>query len=184
MFKIFSLLALAAFAAGCGVKAETYMMTKERTDLEKPANANAGYLAGSGPYQEPDKKTRRVYVLELSKPASGADKKLKEEASKTVVEKTIDAIPPTTPEAVEPVAGEPQRVRVPVIEDEPATASPAAAAGVATTYTVQKDDTLQKIAKKVYGTYSKWIRIYDANRDKLKNPNSVKPGTVLTIPAS
>ena len=45
-----------------------------------------------------------------------------------------------------------------------------------------KDDTLQKISKKVYGSHGKWTKIYDANKDKIKNPNFVKPGTVITIP--
>ena len=49
-------------------------------------------------------------------------------------------------------------------------------------YTVMKDDTLQKISKKVYGSHGKWTKIYDANKDKIKNPNFVKPGTVITIP--
>ena len=53
----------------------------------------------------------------------------------------------------------------------------------AQTYTVQKDDTLQKISKKIFGTYSKWYKIYKANKDKIKDPNVLQPGTVLTIPA-
>lgn len=51
-----------------------------------------------------------------------------------------------------------------------------------TEYTVQKGDTLWKIAGKVYGDPTKWARIYDANRDQLKNPNDLKVGRVLQIP--
>lgn len=51
-----------------------------------------------------------------------------------------------------------------------------------TEYTVQKGDTLWKIAGKVYGDSTKWARIYDANRDQLKNPNDLKVGRVLQIP--
>ncbi len=178
MFKIFSLLVLAVlFAAGCGIKAETYVMTKQRVGIEKPANANAGYLTGPGKYQEPEKKTRKVYVLELSKPASGADQQARAADSKTIVEKTIEAIP-----AVEGV-GLASAKGGSASGGKDITAASPAVSGPATTYTVQKDDTLQKIAKKVYGSYSKWVKIYDANRDKLKNPNYVKPGAVLTIPA-
>ena len=53
----------------------------------------------------------------------------------------------------------------------------------ASTYTVQKDDTLQKISKKLFGSYGKWYKIYEANKNKIKNPNLLKPGMVLTIPA-
>ena len=52
-----------------------------------------------------------------------------------------------------------------------------------TTYTVQKGDTLWNIAKKLYGDGSKYVKIYDANKDKIKNPNSIEVGQVLIIPS-
>ena len=52
------------------------------------------------------------------------------------------------------------------------------------TYTVVKGDTLWGIAKKFYGKGSKYTTIYNANKDKIKNPNLIYPGQVLTIPAS
>lgn len=52
------------------------------------------------------------------------------------------------------------------------------------TYTVVKGDCLWNIAKKYYGDGSKYTVIYDANRDKIKNPNLIYPGQVLTIPAA
>jgi nucleoid-associated protein YgaU len=39
------------------------------------------------------------------------------------------------------------------------------------TYTVAKGDTLSKIAKQHYGDANTWRRIYDANRDILKDPD-------------
>lgn len=50
------------------------------------------------------------------------------------------------------------------------------------TYTVQSNDTLSVIAKKVYGDPNKYMTIFEANRDKLKDPNSVNVGQVLNIP--
>ncbi len=50
-------------------------------------------------------------------------------------------------------------------------------------YKVEKDDTLQKISRKIYGSYGKWTRIYDANKNVIKDPNFLKPGTTLTIPS-
>ena len=52
------------------------------------------------------------------------------------------------------------------------------------TYTVVKGDCLWNIAKKYYGNGSKYTVIYNANRDKIKNPNLIYPGQVLTIPAA
>jgi nucleoid-associated protein YgaU len=49
-------------------------------------------------------------------------------------------------------------------------------------YTVKSGDSLSKIAKQFYGDASKWHRIYDANRDKIKNPDLIHPGQEFTIP--
>jgi nucleoid-associated protein YgaU len=50
-------------------------------------------------------------------------------------------------------------------------------------YTVVSGDTLWAIAKRYYGDGSQYPRIYDANRDKIKNPNLIYPGQELVIPA-
>lgn len=49
-------------------------------------------------------------------------------------------------------------------------------------YTVKKGDCLWNIAKKFYGKGSKYTKIYEANKDKIKNPNLIYTGQVLTIP--
>ena len=49
-------------------------------------------------------------------------------------------------------------------------------------YTVQKGDTLSKISKQYYGDASLYNRIFDANRDQLKDPDKIFPGQVLKIP--
>ena len=51
------------------------------------------------------------------------------------------------------------------------------------TYTVEKGDTLSHIAQAHYGKASKWRAIFDANRDILDDPDKIRPGQVLTIPA-
>ena len=54
----------------------------------------------------------------------------------------------------------------------------------ATIYTVVRGDTLSGIAGRFYGNQSRWKQIYDANRGVIgSNPNLIKPGQVLTIPA-
>jgi len=50
------------------------------------------------------------------------------------------------------------------------------------TYTVKSGDCLWNIAKKFYGNGSQYTKIYNANRSKIKNPNLIYPGQVLTIP--
>jgi nucleoid-associated protein YgaU len=61
---------------------------------------------------------------------------------------------------------------------------PAAGGGSAQkTYTVQSGDSLSKIAKQFYGSANDYMRIFDANKDKLDNPDTVKAGQELVIPA-
>ena len=57
-----------------------------------------------------------------------------------------------------------------------------AGSGGEQTYTVAKGDNLSKIAKQFYGRQD-WKRIFDANRDQLDDPDRIKPGQVLKIPA-
>lgn len=57
--------------------------------------------------------------------------------------------------------------------------------GVATatrTYTVKAGDTLSAIAKQHLGDANKYMKIYEANRDQLSDPDKIKPGQVLKIP--
>jgi nucleoid-associated protein YgaU len=49
-------------------------------------------------------------------------------------------------------------------------------------YTVQKGDTLSKIAKHYYGDAMKYPQIFEANKPMLKSPDLIYPGQVLRIP--
>jgi nucleoid-associated protein YgaU len=51
------------------------------------------------------------------------------------------------------------------------------------TYTVQSGDTLSKIAKQFYGDANQYMKIFQANSDKLKDPDKIQVGQVLTIPS-
>ena len=60
--------------------------------------------------------------------------------------------------------------------------APASGTDSARTYTVVAGDSLSKIAKRELGDATKWNAIYEANRDKIKNPDLIHPGQVLTLP--
>ncbi|GGB85589.1 peptidoglycan-binding protein LysM [Dyadobacter sediminis] len=53
----------------------------------------------------------------------------------------------------------------------------------ATYHTVEKGDTLSKIAQKVYGDMMKYPVIFEANKPMLSDPDKIYPGQVLRIPA-
>lgn len=60
--------------------------------------------------------------------------------------------------------------------------APAPQAPAIRTYTVIKGDSLSKIAKQFYGDANRWQRIFEANKDKIKDPDLIYPGQVLKIP--
>jgi len=62
--------------------------------------------------------------------------------------------------------------------DTPASAS----AEVPRTYRVQQGDTLSSISQRFYGTNSRWMDIYEANRGVLSSPNALRLGQELRIP--
>lgn len=72
--------------------------------------------------------------------------------------------------AVGPVSGGPK--------PPPATNPPAPQR----THTVVKGNTLWGIAQRYYGSGPQWPRIFDANRDKIKDPHWIFPGQVFVIP--
>lgn len=55
-------------------------------------------------------------------------------------------------------------------------------ASVPRTYEVRSGDTLSTISSRFYGTPSRWIDIYQANRDRLASENALRVGQQLRIP--
>lgn len=62
--------------------------------------------------------------------------------------------------------------------DTPSGAAPAAPR----TYVVQKGDSLSKISAKFYGNTKSWRLIFEANKERIKDPDLIQPGWKLTIP--
>jgi nucleoid-associated protein YgaU len=54
--------------------------------------------------------------------------------------------------------------------------------GSGRTYVVVKGDSLSAIATREYGDAAEWHRIYDANRDIIKDPDLIYPGQTLRLP--
>ncbi len=63
-----------------------------------------------------------------------------------------------------------------------AASATAGGSGAGRTYKVQPGDTLSKIAKQFYGNANDYNRIFQANQDKLQNPDVIKVGQELVIP--
>ena len=49
-------------------------------------------------------------------------------------------------------------------------------------YTVKSGDTLSKISREFYGDSNQYMKIFEANRNTLQDPNKISPGQDLVIP--
>jgi nucleoid-associated protein YgaU len=103
----------------------------------------------------------------------------------------VEPAPPTPSKPVAPLASAAQteqtaRATTKLDKPEPVRAATAAQTSAAptsgTTYVVEAGDNLTRISLKFYNSNYKWMKIYDANRDTLKNPNYIYIGQSLIIP--
>lgn len=183
---IFCLMVVAFMAAGCasskaakattGGKVTISSYIEDRQRVDQKMEGNFGYLSGTpvAPDRSNVRPTKKIYVLEISKEAAvPAD--LMEGASSHSVSVSDES-------QRQKVESGPNPIFLPSFEDTQAQRDEAPADGSSVEYVVEKDDTLQKIAKKFYGGYSKWPRIYEANKEAIKDPNRIKQGIVLRIP--
>lgn len=158
MKRIYLLLIGSAFILS-GCVARTYPLTRDRIDQDL-TTGNRGFLMGKAPSEEKtrkDTRTVRVFEIEL-----GGSYKAKNKAA------AITSSAQITPKADYALEG--------------STSEPALNNQNFQKYTVGKNDTLQKISQKFYGTTKKWMRIYEANKGVLKTPDRVYPGQILNIP--
>ena len=190
------ILFLAIFSlAGCATQANTEKKYSMRGYISDEPRVDQQISGKVGNWQNapdavdaPRKKTRQVYFLELTKEAEEADRTITEIEETTETETTVTSAPPVTSETppTTPPPAPKQNFNLPDFDEEPAPPSAptpsASSSGSFTEYTVEKDDTLQKISKKFYDTNNRWPQIYEANKDRIKNPNFIKPGITIRIP--
>jgi len=166
------MLAAIVFCAGC-MTVRTYTVEKPRTDTD--VSGNRGYLSGA-PAQEPDASsklgdTRTISVTEI------------EFGKRKIQQKPVPQVTEKEPAGLEQESVPELEEETPVPLDEDVTAEESSETTLKEQYyTVEKDDTLQKISQKFYKTTKKWTVIFDANQDVLKNPDQLKPGMKLKIP--
>jgi tetratricopeptide (TPR) repeat protein len=84
---------------------------------------------------------------------------------------------PTSPPGARAVVAVASNAPQPLPPPQPAAAQPAVR-----THVVQAGETLAAIAAKEYKNRSKWHKIFDANRDTLTTPESVRAGQTLILP--
>ncbi|MFH2138595.1 MAG: LysM peptidoglycan-binding domain-containing protein [Candidatus Omnitrophota bacterium] len=184
--------------SGCAKRIEIVTVEKERVD-QNLSQGNKGFFMGTPPPEDTPKerlKTRKVYQVTVELPEymykdwdkyktddkelwgnrgyiCGGPKAGKEPTPQKRLKKIAPIELPNEESGVKEFEKDPKVTLPRESQREPVSYS---------TYIVQKNDTLGKISKKVYGTSVKWNVIYEANKDTLKNPDKIYPGQKLKIP--
>ncbi len=149
----------ALLAMGC--RTATRVTEMPRVDLHMEGGGNRGFLIGTPPPPQAQDPTRQMIKTDVEIPSF---------YKPAVTSKPVDfGAPPPEPAMSEPAA-------------MPLPDAPAGPPGSFDTYVVQKGDSLWSISKALYGRATQWRRIFDANRDLLKTPDSLRAGMTLKIP--
>jgi len=94
-------------------------------------------------------------------------------------------VPPLAAEELQPAPPvEPAPVAVTEVETTKGSegkAPPAPPTG-SQTYTMKAGDTLYGVARRFYGDGKLWTKIFEANKDKIRDVSDIRIGTVLVIP--
>ncbi len=180
------LMAGIVFMSGCLIR--TYTIEKPRGDTT--VEGNRGYLMGEPSEGEEGEsrlgKMRKITLIEIELgPHKPRDIKSKEQETKKPAVKEPEAEDNSVKESMtvarldideEIVKEEEEDIAAGEVELKPQKEKEVY-------YVIQQNDTLQKIAHKFYGTTKKWEFLYKANKDVLKGPDKVYPGTKIKIPA-
>lgn len=173
------------FISGCLFR--TYTVERERTNTE--VTGNRGYLLGES--KEPPKesrlgKTRKIKVFEFEFGKSRDDR---EGDESVVVDKPMSIYTESkgladliSSDIDEEIALEEKEINLELDREFDLNENIEEARPEYLNYKVQKNDTLQKISKKFYGTTREWKMIYEINKDVIKNPDRVYPGKTIRIP--
>jgi len=127
--------------------------TKEEPRKDLDIEGNRGYLLGEAKDEPKESKFGSTRTISVVEVEFGP-RSIKEPKKEGAVPETAEAI--TRAAKIEPI----EEVQY---------------------YTIQDDDTLQKIAYKFYGTTRKWNFLYEANKDVLKSPDKLRPGVRIKI---
>ena len=143
---------------------------------------DAGRWAGTLPPVEPGLYTLRADLLDgAGKVVARAETPFLREAPEALAAAAAAAAPPATaaPEPDAPAAA-PATADAPTA---PAAPQPAAQAAPAVqVVTVQPGFTLWGIAREAYGDGILYVKVFEANRSQIRNPDLIYPGQVFTLP--
>ena len=118
--------------------------------------------------------------LEWRRDFAARTDRIRELEREVAARKSAGAEAGAAPAAAAPAAAAQREARPPRAQAAAPAAAPAALEG--RTHVVQAGETLGTISSRYYGTPAKWAKIYEANKDRMGGPNSLRVGTTLSIP--
>jgi nucleoid-associated protein YgaU len=134
---------------------------------------DAGKAIGIGSDEAPDAVALKKEVEDLGLDASGVEIATEGDVVKVSGKSLTQELREKIVLAVGNIAG------VASVED---TIEAQEAAPEAVFHTVEKGDTLWAVSKKAYGDGSKYMKIFEANKPMLSDPDKIYPGQVLRVP--
>lgn len=134
---------------------------------------DAGKAIGIGGDEAPAPEALKKEVEDLGLDASGVEIKTEGDTVKVSGKSLTQELREKIVLAVGNVAG------VAAVEDNIEAEEPAPEAVF---HTVEKGDTLWAVSKKAYGDGSKYMKVFEANKPMLSDPDKIYPGQVLRIP--
>ncbi len=186
----YSLLFLGFILSGCVMR----VIPQDRDRVDQEIKGNRGVLIGD-PSSVPTvkrRKTRKVYNIEIELPTRDTDRAKRKDytldgnrgyiQTKDVAEKKEKTSTKQKGTVRLKGLGVPERSQTVFKAPKSRKATDATKEKEQKVYIVQKDDTLQKVSDKVYGTTKRWMKIYEANKDILESPEMISPGQKLVIP--
>ncbi len=148
-------------------------------DLDDPQKDLIYEKVRSGEIQIPTSEDGRTpNIASLNGPAlraAGVLPALEEETP--APEPVPEPEPAPEPEPITEPESKPEEAAVPPVREETGKAADG-------TYTVKPGDCLWSIAQKTYGAGRQWILIYNANKSVIKEPDQIRIGQVLVLPAA
>ncbi|MFH1413235.1 MAG: LysM peptidoglycan-binding domain-containing protein [Candidatus Omnitrophota bacterium] len=178
--KLFFTVGLLLFLTLSGCTVRSYKQTRDRVDQDLNSG-NRGYLEGESSGEKVERKsTRTTRVVEVE--LGGKSIKFEKGAQDVTPKEKTDFVE-------QAYKAEDEVVVIKGKEDYLSESIPAEEAKVKGSsdvsfekYTIQKNDTLQKISQRFYGTTKKWMKIYEANQGVLTSPDKLIVGQVINIP--
>ena len=155
-----------------------------RERIDQQPTGNRGYIKGTAPPRShvAKSKTReyidvRIEIPTFGEVAGGHYARPAKPKGVSRVRKDIPAVERPAPTVYIPPPAPTREVKrtAPAVKR----VQPALHPGL---YKVKEGDSLGRIAKRFYGKASKWTLIYEANIDKIKDPQRIRPGIELIIP--